>query len=85
MNQGYNAGGMTTYSGASGACLLVVSETSPDELQAVMSSGGHGGRLQPTIYVGSDGGGGLTNAMFYSGFPGSGSGQLMYFHVGGDA
>ena len=72
-------GGVYTYSGASGACILVVSETSPDELHAVMSSGGHGGGID--FGVGSP-----TNGLrFYPGFPGSGSGQLMYFHVGGDA
>ncbi len=74
------AGGMTTYSGASGACLIVVSETSPNELHAVMSSGGHGGKLQPGLSTTMN-----TSAVFYPGFPGSGSGQLMYFHVGGDA
>ena len=74
------AGGMTTYSGASGACLLVVSETSPDELHAVMSSGGHGGKLQPGLLGTAD-----ASATFSLGFPGSGSGQLMYFHVGGNA
>lgn len=73
------SGGMTDHSGASGACLLVVSETSPDELHTVMSSGGHGGGMD--IGVGTQ----QNGVRFYPGFPGGGSGQLMYFHVGGDA
>lgn len=78
---GSSAYSSTELSGSAGACLLVVSETSPDELHAVMSSGGHGGKLQPTPYTESHG----QSATFYPGFPGGGSGQLMYFHVGGDA
>lgn len=74
-----HAEGTTTYSGASGACILVVSETSPDELHAVMSSGGHGGRSDIGVGTKKDG------IRFYPGFCGGGSGQLMYFHVGGDA
>lgn len=77
-------GGDNDSSGVSGACILVVTETSPSELQGVMSSGGHGGGMGYGVVRGSespDPGA----APFYPGFPGGGSGQLMYFHVGGDA
>lgn len=74
----YLKGGM----GAAGACILVVSETSPDELHAVMSSGGLGGKLTHAVFVNNGLGNGL---LVGTGEPGGGSGQLMYFHVGGDA
>ena len=83
MSLGYTTHGLSgdaTPGGAAGACIVVVSESSVDDLASAMSSGGQGGNVPYGWERFAE-----QAISLLPGPYGGGSGQLMYFHVGGDA